>query len=404
MSKPRLTVGLLSHYFDDPNLGCVALSVSNVRLLEVAADRAGVDLSYVHLINEKTSSKNPPSVPGGWRVGRIPSSSAVAKLPWRLVSTKALDSCDLVMNINAGDGFTDIYGLPRLMSETYMSIKAISRRIPLVLAPQTIGPFGSGVAKRLARVVLRRSMVVFARDEQSAAVARSLGAPTSCREVIDVAFALPFHAAEAKDSCDRKTVAVGVNISGLLWRGGYDRANYFGLSFDYREFVLALIRKLLDKDVEVHLIGHVFSTSGIEDDYSACEEAAVLCPGTVPAPRFQSPEDAKSYIAALDGFTGARMHATIAALSAGVPVVPIGYSDKVKGLYRTLGYDYFLDARGDWTAETASDMTIRWLEQRTELRQAVEGSRAVWSSALEVYVESLARLLAEQVDTSPRSS
>lgn len=391
MNTSAVTVGLLSHYFDDSNLGCVALSVSNVEILESAARRAGVRVSYVHLINEKTSSGNAPAVAGDWTVGRIPSTSAAMRRPWLLARGEALEGCDLVININAGDGFTNIYGFPRQVSESYMSLTAARKSIPLILAPQTIGPFTSALSRRLASSVLKRAELVFARDHESAKLARDLGARSKCKEVIDVAFALGFTRPSHAPRVQRPNV--GVNVSGLLWRGGYNRDNYFGLSFSYREYVRRLVGRLLDAGFGVHLVGHVFIPGGLEDDLSACEELAELFPAAVVAPRFPHAEAAKSYIAGMDAFTGARMHATIGALSAGVPVVPLGYSDKVRGLYRTLGYGYYVDAREPWTADSAAAQTFDWLAASETLRVAVDSARAVWSAALSDYENSLAELL-----------
>ena len=86
-----------------------------------------------------------------------------------------------------------------------------------------------------------------------------------------------------------------------------------------------------------------------EDDYRASATLAEAFPGTVLAPAFQSPSEAKSYIAALDFFMGARMHACIAAFSSGVPVMPMAYSRKFEGLFGTIGYDRTVDC----TSETA---------------------------------------------------
>jgi polysaccharide pyruvyl transferase WcaK-like protein len=60
---------------------------------------------------------------------------------------------------------------------------------------------------------------------------------------------------------------------------------------------------------------------------------------------FKSPVEAKTFISQLDLLIGSRMHATIAALSSGVPVVPLGYSDKFTGLFRGLNYPWLADLR-----------------------------------------------------------
>ena len=89
-------------------------------------------------------------------------------------------------------------------------------------------------------------------------------------------------------------------------------------------------------------------------------------PGVVEAPRFQSPSEAKSYIAGLDFFMGARMHACIAAFSSGVPVVPMAYSRKFAGLFGTLGYDYTVDCTSE-TREAILAKVIAAFEDRATL-------------------------------------
>jgi hypothetical protein len=46
-----------------------------------------------------------------------------------------------VLDIGAGDSFTDIYGPKRFAYLWLTKAMAIARRRPLVLSPQTIGPF-----------------------------------------------------------------------------------------------------------------------------------------------------------------------------------------------------------------------------------------------------------------------
>ena len=58
---------------------------------------------------------------------------------------------------------------------------------------------------------------------------------------------------------------------------------------------------------------------------------------------FETPVEAKSFISRLEVFIGARMHATIAAFSSGVPVIPVAYSRKFKGLFENCQYDIGVD-------------------------------------------------------------
>ena len=172
-------------------------------------------------------------------------------------------------------------------------------------------------------------------------------------EYIDVAFLLPYK----KIEFDNKYTHVGLNISGLLWNGGYTKMNQFGLKCNYQNTLKAIIEYFLsNQNVKLHLISHVVNqAASIENDYAVLyglweeynNERLLL------APFFMSPIDAKSYIAGLDFFIGARMHATIAAFSTGVPVVPMAYSRKFNGLFaETLSYPHIVDMK------TLSDKAI----------------------------------------------
>lgn len=388
----ELTVGLLSHYFTDDNLGCVALSISNLQLLDEAAKRAGVRIRYRILVNEKyvPTELSFTSNPYSYRV--FPSSRKCIRNPLSLLRCGVLDDCDLAININAGDGFTDLYGFGRVLSESYMSSFAQHLGIPVIMAPQTVGPFSGRLSKQIGARVLTRSQSVFVRDNDSYLLVKSLAPKVKVHEMIDVAFALPFQRPVPISGPGKR---IGVNVSGLLYRGGYDGKNYFGLAFDYKEFCERLIDQLLANGERVVLVPHVLSSnSAIEDDYSASIELLKGRKELELAPRFPGPMEAKSFISGLDAFSGARMHSTIASFSSGVPVVPIGYSKKVSGLFGSLGYKYFLDARDrHWSAVGAANQVAEWLQDSEALRQDVARGRAEAASKLNAYVGEMAALL-----------
>ncbi|MFV2038145.1 MAG: polysaccharide pyruvyl transferase family protein, partial [Paracoccaceae bacterium] len=99
------------------------------------------------------------------------------------------------------------------------------------------------------------------------------------------------------------------------------------------------------------LVGHVQSANQpIEDDQRVSATLAGEFDHVVLAPVFASPGAAKSYIAGMDFFIGARMHACIAAFSSGVPVVAMAYSRKFAGVFETLGYAHVADCKSDDSA------------------------------------------------------
>ena len=262
------------------------------------------------------------------------------------------------------------------------------------MAPQTVGPFSSHLSRVIARNVLSHCHTIFTRDGLSTDLCEELGVGSRARQVVDVAFALPYAPIEQRHPRPN----VGINVSGLLYRGGYDRDNYFDLAIDYRDFTHEVIRRLLNAGSTVHLIAHVLSSrSDIEDDYRACEDVHRAFPTTILPERFSGPIEAKSYIAGLDFFTGARMHSTIAAISSSVPVVPIGYSKKMRGLYDTLGYGYYIDARDSrWEVQRAVAQLLEWFADRDKLKQATESAQVVASSSLSFYRNSLRDLFKQR--------
>ncbi len=87
-------------------------------------------------------------------------------------------------------------------------------------------------------------------------------------DYIDLAFLLPYN----NLLFDNTKINVGINVSGLLWNGGYNRANQFGLKSDYKQSIHRLIQRFLEiPEVVIHLIPHVLGLEedSVENDYSA---------------------------------------------------------------------------------------------------------------------------------------
>lgn len=388
----KINVGLVSHYFTDNNLGCVALSICNIKLLDQAAKEVGVPIHYIIYVNEKQPKWKLDFTETTYEYRVYSSCKESVKHPIRLLTTKIFEGCDIVFNLCAGDGFTDIYGFGRVLSESYISILAHHKGPKVVLAPQTIGPFRKPHTRAIARYAMKGCEHIFTRDEQSTAFCKELGYKGKLDEVIDVAFALPFEPVQQEHDVQN----VGLNVSGLLYQGGYDHKNYFGLSFDYKEYIEALIPKLMERGKRVHLIAHVITPDGsIEDDFVVCKELAEKFPGTVLMPRSESPIEVKSYVAGMDVFIGARMHSTIGAFSSGVAVIPVAYSRKFNGLFNTLEYPYYIDAKSDITMKKAVEQTLDWVEKDGMLRDKVAEGKAIYSKRLGNYTRLAGKLLSE---------
>lgn len=376
----RIVIGLLSHMLEDVNLGCVALSISNIKIIEEVLNKEKLEARYVLFVNEKMQQPQIDFIHNEYEYRIYSSCKKTLKHPIQWITSKIFNDCDIVFNICAGDGFTSIYGIRRIFSETYMSWLAKMNKCKIVLAPQTIGPFENILSCWIAKRTLKYIDLIFARDVMSINCCESMGAKEKTIEVIDVAFALPYQKQIVQKN------KIGINVSGLLYRGGYNGNNYFGLSFDYQLYTKKLIKVLLSQGFFVNLIAHVISdTNLVEDDFSACNEIANEIKGVCVAPKFNSPIEAKSYISGMDFFIGARMHSTIAAFSSGVPVVPIAYSRKVNGLYNSLEYPYYIDAKASYSVESAIERTVQYIDRRSMLKEQLEISKRIYEKKLDDY-------------------
>lgn len=379
----RLSIGLLWHSDSSGNLGVGALTVGNMALVRRAAERAGVELD-LHLFR-----------PGD----RAPSYVSEAFAARHDITGKfmispagywaALKPLDLMLDIGAGDSFADIYPDKRFAYMMATKELCLLRGIPLVFSPQTIGPFTRQPHISLAGRVMRKARAVFARDPMSFEAIGKLAPEAHAKQAIDVAFALPFTPAPKGPG-----VRAGVNVSGLLYSGGYGGQNDYGLTVDYKAFTERLVAGLLARGATVELISHVTTPLARDDDLRAAEAVHQLFPDTIVVPAFASPSAAKSYISGLDFLVAARMHASIAAWSSGVAVLPVSYSRKFEGLYRALDYPWMVPPKG-LTTDEAVAMALDAFERRAELQADIGRGQQAVTDGLETYVAYLAGLFAE---------
>ena len=78
------------------------------------------------------------------------------------------------------------------------------------------------------------------------------------------------------------------------------------------------------------------------------------------------------------------MHATIAAFSSGVPVIPVAYSRKFQGLFGSLGYDWVVDAKAA-SMDEAIAMIINGLDKRKEFSAQVMAGNHIAAEKLASY-------------------
>jgi len=296
----------------------------------------------------------------------------------RLLVAKTMADAGVALDISGGDSFTDLYGDHRWHLVTGWKRLCLAMGTPLVLAPQTYGPFDDAGRRAQAAELIRASHQAWARDADGlAALEDLLGAdfdPARHREGVDVAFALPV--GEPKPRAVEGRTRVAVNISGLVLDDPESQRR-FGIAVDYGSVVRRVLEGLLaDESVEVMLLAHVRSQPGMLDgDDHACRrleaEFAERFGGRISVLEPETAGDAKAWVQTCDWLVGTRMHATIAALSSGVPAATIAYSHKAAGVFASVGQgDAVVDARSV-SDDHCVERTLELFAQRDERREAL---------------------------------
>lgn len=257
---------------------------------------------------------------------------------------KKLEEYDIILDSGAGDSFADIYGLKRFTTMHYAHRAARRVGTPFVLAPQTVGPFGTFLGRAMARSSLRMADQVFARDPLSLDYAAGLG--VAAHLSTDVVFTLP-----APPPADARDVIL--NVSGLLWS-----TNAHGDPALYRRNVVKMIQELHVRGRRVSLLAHVLDNPTDDNDVRAVREVAALLdePIEVIVPR--DLHDVRSVLASSELVIGARMHACLNALSTGTPAIPWAYSRKFAPLMEDLGWSQTVEAADANVVESTLRATL----------------------------------------------
>lgn len=272
-----------------------------------------------------------------------------------------IKKCDCIIDVTEGDSFSDIYGDAWFTGRTRVKLLIENMGIPLILAPQTYGPYLTGKNRRMAAEAIKKARAVMTRDKQSQKLVKEL-AGVDAVYTTDLAFALPCGEYDIKAS---DKVKVGINASNLLYFGNEMKDRKFNIKTDYAGYLNGLLDVICGLDrYEVYLISHV------DGDYEVHKILKERYPDCNLVPIFKNPVEAKSCISKMDIFIGARMHGTIAAFTCGAACIPTAYSPKFAGLFKSVGYDVLVDL-ASMDTEDAVDKTREYIEDYENLtRQA----------------------------------
>jgi len=302
---------------------------------------------------------------------------------------RKLRDYDVVLDSGAGDSFADIYGIRRLATMNYAHRIASRLGVPIVLGPQTIGPFDTALGRALGRDSLKRMSLTVPRDSESFSYASRLGLRPEILST-DTVFALPQPPPTAKRD-------ILVNVSGLLFNGS-DHVN----PARYRAEVLSLVRGLLASGRRVSLLAHVLANPTPDDDEPAVHAVARQLGGELEVVVPKDLEEARSVIASSRLVIGSRMHACLNALSTGVPAISWAYSRKFAPLMNDLGWAHGFDLRRE---EAPAAATLELLGTTTHAALLLDVVRVrVTAAALIDQAADAMRRLVPPVALAPRAT
>lgn len=300
---------------------------------------------------------------------------------------RAVAGFDLVLSVG-GDLYTE-YGGQMPWATMELGEKIMRKGIPYAVWGASIGPF-RGKPNEIERLMahFRRCRFIAVRENRTHEYLAKQGVDQNLFSMLDPAFALGSGASpESRPAGYAPGGRIGVNLSPLSVREtGADR----------RQMVAkqgAMIGRLVAAaEADVLLLPHVVSTAEPEDDdLSYLRQVRAAVPAALHG-RVQLVDNDPGFLGikpalrTCDVVLAARMHCGINALSEGVPVLFLAYSEKAWGMAeRMYGHKrYVLDVRDSGSADfirnlldalsllRRESLTVRAREWRREALQAMQ--------------------------------
>ena len=250
---------------------------------------------------------------------------------------KAMSQIELVAAINGGDGFSDIYGTKTFLYRLYDTNYAIHKGLPLIILPQTLGPFQNKTNLVKAEKILKYAKEVYVRDNKFTNELRNINVDFKITKDL-LAFMKP-----QRWNIKIPKYSVGINISGLAYSNRFRSLS--GQFEQYPILINEIIKHFQQKKVPIYLIPHSYCYSKPEeanDDMIACRDAYNKLndkKGIVFIDMNLTSPQVKYVISQMSFFIGTRMHANFAAIYTGVPVFGLAYSYKFEGAFVANGLD-----------------------------------------------------------------
>ncbi len=256
----------------------------------------------------------------------------------KLRMIKSFWESDLIIDIT-GDYYSDDYGYFNSFHFIKELICPIIFKKPIIIFPQSLGPFNSKFTYNFAKFIFNHCKIVIAREKITKNILDDMNLKTRVELIDDAAFLLK---PVSKDKLNniiklekiiKDKMLIGVSLSQSI--ANYSKTNTSDKYDEYLQIMINLVNYLTELG-RVVLISHVGGEANrINDDLiiskNIYKKAKNVDRITFINRRYR-PDEWKGIISVCDIFIGARMHANIAALSTNVPTIAIAYSHKFYGI------------------------------------------------------------------------
>jgi len=264
----------------------------------------------------------------------IPIISSITK------TSRILKRVKFIAAINGGDGFSDIYGTKTFENRLFHANLAISMNIPLIILPQTLGPFKKLSNYKTAKKILNYASKIYVRDNKFESELNNMNVDFKITK--DLSFYMN------PEICSTKMLhgSIGLNVSGLCYFNKFrDLSNRFD---NYPTLITEIINHFQCKNVPVYLLAHSYNYYNPDygnDDMLAIKDVYKNLNNKTDIylidKNLNSPQT-KYVISQFAFFIGTRMHANFAAIFTKTAVYGLAYSYKYEGSFNYMGLaDYY---------------------------------------------------------------
>lgn len=262
-----------------------------------------------------------------------------------------------------GDVLGESYGfLPFLWRSYFLSFGFFLKK-PVIIYAEGVGPFKSLFGRVLAKLIFKKCCYISVRDKISLENLVELGFD---REKIDVVADSAFLLEPSSKNLNFRKKGrrvIGISVSRLVSSYGFREKKGIASYTLFINFFSQLIDWLIeDKNAYIVMVPHAIQPK--RDDYQTSLEIFSKIKNKkmvkILNKRYRA-DEFKKVISYCDLLIAARLHAAIAGLSTGVPVIGIAYSHKMNGVFGQLGMeDFVVDIRNlNWDIKKKIDYVLK---------------------------------------------